>query len=56
MITYHLDIVIGGRAQRITIHADHRVINESNHVEFYDSADKLIATVPVSIIVDTIES
>lgn len=56
MITYRLNIVIGGREQRITIYADHCVITTAEEARFYHGDDTLIATVPTSIIVEMIES
>lgn len=52
MITYRLQIVVGNKAQALTIHANYNTITETNQVEFYDAADTLIATVPAEIIID----
>jgi hypothetical protein len=54
MITYRMEIVVGGLARRLLVRADLRVETERGEVEFY-ADETLVAVVPASIILEMTE-
>lgn len=56
MTTHRLTISVAGKERPLVIYADHCVISQANEIDFYDAADRLIATVPSDIVIKHTES
>lgn len=58
MITYRLQIAVGGRAQALTIHADCRVLDETAGIgtQVFLVDGRWVARVPSAVIISISES
>jgi hypothetical protein len=56
IITYRFTLNIGGAERPLLIRAATHRITPANEIEFYDEADRLIATVPAPSVITFTES